>query len=319
MPSKKNIKATTSGAQPPLKIGSRVRCTDDRVEGRIVWANGTSVKIQWDDGEQVTWRRDALASKPIEILDTDAVTEEGLHTEAPRTDLDSEQIVPTALPQAESDTMPAATEQAAMPEVSVEPTLLAPEQPQAATDGSVAEPVSPAPEQTPAAPADSAPTPMAPAKPKRQRKAPAEPKEKKVSALDAAARGLAEEGRPMTCKEMIETMAAKGYWTSPGGQPPKRLCIPHYYANSRPRAPTPGSSKSIAASSPATALPDLPVATVSPTRPPDAGPLLVGADVRARRLNAPCANVGETVAFLSKTRPAGEIGWRDCGASDGTR
>ena len=43
---------------------------------------------------------------------------------------------------------------------------------------------------------------------------------KKVSALDAAARVLAEEGRPMTCKELIEAMAAKGYWTSPGGQTP---------------------------------------------------------------------------------------------------
>jgi hypothetical protein len=24
----------------------------------------------------------------------------------------------------------------------------------------------------------------------------------------------------MSCKELIETMAAKGYWTSPGGQTP---------------------------------------------------------------------------------------------------
>jgi hypothetical protein len=58
------------------------------------------------------------------------------------------------------------------------------------------------------------------AKPKRQRKAAAEPQAKKVSALDAAARVLAEEGRPMTCKEMITAMAAKGYWSSPGGQTP---------------------------------------------------------------------------------------------------
>src|SRR3954465_6071781 len=53
----------------PLKVGSRVRCTDDGVEGRITWANATVVKIQWDDGEQVTWRRDALADRPVEILD----------------------------------------------------------------------------------------------------------------------------------------------------------------------------------------------------------------------------------------------------------
>ena len=47
----------------PLKVGSRVRCTDDGVEGRITWANATVVKIQWNDGEQVTWRRDSLADR----------------------------------------------------------------------------------------------------------------------------------------------------------------------------------------------------------------------------------------------------------------
>src|SRR3954466_3860709 len=52
-----------------LKVGSRVRCTDDGVEGRLVWANATAVKIRWDDGEQVTWRRDSLAGRPLEILD----------------------------------------------------------------------------------------------------------------------------------------------------------------------------------------------------------------------------------------------------------
>ena len=31
---------------------------------------------------------------------------------------------------------------------------------------------------------------------------------------------LAEEGRPMTCKELIGAMAIKGYWTSPGGKTP---------------------------------------------------------------------------------------------------
>jgi hypothetical protein len=44
--------------------------------------------------------------------------------------------------------------------------------------------------------------------------------EKKFSALDAAAKVLAEEGKPMTCQEMIEAMAAKGYWSSPGGKTP---------------------------------------------------------------------------------------------------
>jgi hypothetical protein len=42
----------------------------------------------------------------------------------------------------------------------------------------------------------------------------------KLSALDAAARVMAEAGTPMSCKEMIGAMAAKGYWTSPKGQTP---------------------------------------------------------------------------------------------------
>ena len=52
------------------------------------------------------------------------------------------------------------------------------------------------------------------AKPKK------ESKPKKASCLDAAARVLAEAGQPMTCQEMIDAMAAKGYWTSPGGKTP---------------------------------------------------------------------------------------------------
>jgi hypothetical protein len=43
---------------------------------------------------------------------------------------------------------------------------------------------------------------------------------KKMSALDAAAKILAETGRPMNCQELIGAMAAKGYWTSPGGKTP---------------------------------------------------------------------------------------------------
>lgn len=44
--------------------------------------------------------------------------------------------------------------------------------------------------------------------------------EKKLSALDAAAKVLGETGQPMNCREMIEAMAAKGYWASPGGKTP---------------------------------------------------------------------------------------------------
>ncbi len=56
-------------------------------------------------------------------------------------------------------------------------------------------------------------------KPKRTR-APKEPKEKRVSGLDAAAKVLQESGEPMTAKEMVEAAEAKGYWKSPGGKTP---------------------------------------------------------------------------------------------------
>ena len=41
-----------------------------------------------------------------------------------------------------------------------------------------------------------------------------------MSALDAAAKVLSESKQPLRCREMIEQMAAKGYWKSPGGQTP---------------------------------------------------------------------------------------------------
>src|SRR5438105_10661668 len=72
MASKKQIAPHDVQSLKPLKVGSRVRCTDDGVEGRLVWANATAVKIRWDDGEQVTWRRDSLADRPLEILDPPA-------------------------------------------------------------------------------------------------------------------------------------------------------------------------------------------------------------------------------------------------------
>ncbi|RIK82897.1 MAG: hypothetical protein DCC68_05120 [Planctomycetota bacterium] len=42
----------------------------------------------------------------------------------------------------------------------------------------------------------------------------------KMSALDAAAKVLADAREPMNTKAMIEAMAAKGLWTSPGGKTP---------------------------------------------------------------------------------------------------
>jgi hypothetical protein len=47
-----------------------------------------------------------------------------------------------------------------------------------------------------------------------------ESKAKKHSAIDAAAQVLAKSGKPLNCKELIETMSAQKLWTSPGGKTP---------------------------------------------------------------------------------------------------
>jgi HB1, ASXL, restriction endonuclease HTH domain len=232
-------KTTPDASLQTLKIGSRVRCTDDRIEGRIVWANGVSVKIAWNDGEKVTWRRDSLAGRPIEILGGDEdqaaapapstveQTEPPLAAhetvavapEATATELSA----PTPEPAAAADAQPPAPEPL---EVPTEPAV-ATEAPTAATEqtephAATEEPPTPATDATagpPEAAAASEPTQTA-SKPKRERKAPAEPHEKKLSALDAAAKVLAETRTPMSCQELIGAMAGKGYWTSPGGKTP---------------------------------------------------------------------------------------------------
>jgi len=45
-------------------------------------------------------------------------------------------------------------------------------------------------------------------------------KPKKLSAIDAAAKVLGESKEPMSARQMIDAMAAKKYWTSPGGKTP---------------------------------------------------------------------------------------------------
>jgi len=59
---------------------------------------------------------------------------------------------------------------------------------------------------------------------KGKAKSPKPAKEKKatrVSALDAAARVLADAAAPMRAKEMVAEMEAKGLWKSPGGKTPE--------------------------------------------------------------------------------------------------
>jgi hypothetical protein len=234
MASKKKNTSTTISNLAAVRLGSRVRGTDDGVAGRIVWANGVAVKIQWDDGAQVTWKRDSLATRPIEFLDDD-----GDPSAAPATpaatepQLEAEPTATTERAQEAPVTMPATTEAtAAQPEpTAAEPVAPAPitSTTEPATTEAVAPTTQPAtpgpglansePAAAPTASASAAAAPT-PAKPKRPHKAAAEPKAKKLSALDAAAKVLAEEGRAMTCPELITAMAAKGYWTSPGGQTP---------------------------------------------------------------------------------------------------
>lgn len=63
----------------------------------------------------------------------------------------------------------------------------------------------------------------APAGAKRTKAAPpaqGEKPKKKLSALDAAAQVLREAGTAMSTGELIEAMASKGLWTSPGGKTP---------------------------------------------------------------------------------------------------
>ena len=44
-----------------------------------------------------------------------------------------------------------------------------------------------------------------------------------MSVLDAAVKVLGASKEPMRAKEMIERMAAKGYWKSPGGKTPHAM------------------------------------------------------------------------------------------------
>lgn len=59
-----------------------------------------------------------------------------------------------------------------------------------------------------------------PAKSRRGKEA-AEPRPKRLSAINAAAQILQEADRPLRAKEMIEAMAERGLWSSPKGQTPE--------------------------------------------------------------------------------------------------
>ena len=164
MGKKKNTPKAGTTSLPAIHIGTRVRCTDAGVEGRIAFANAFAVKIKWDDGQEVTWKRSELAGKPIAFLDAEPADQPGLTPRQSAPPLRATRPAGFAIPKRQR-------------------------QPKAAD------------------PQTATATP------------------KKLSALDAAAKVLAETGTPMTCKELIGAMAAKGYWASPGGKTPEAtLC-----------------------------------------------------------------------------------------------
>jgi hypothetical protein len=252
MTSKKKSLTTPSTSPQTLKIGSRVRCTDDRVEGRIVWANAVSLKIRWDDGEQVTWRRDSLVERPIEILDggedqsTSVVQPVAAEQsgpiesplavpEEPSTTTAAEplplQPEPSIMEPTGEPTATAITSTGQLSESLAEPTevsLAVVSEAAPASDAPVEETTlsEPAPQEqkTPEQTAEQPEAIATTTKPPRKRNAKKgadDGKEKKLSALDAAAKALAETGTAMACQEMIAAMAAKGYWTSPAGRTPQ--------------------------------------------------------------------------------------------------
>jgi type IV secretory pathway VirB10-like protein len=197
MSSKTKAAPHDADSPKPLKVGSRVRCTDDGVEGRIVWANALSVKIRWDDGEQVTWRRDSLADRPVEVLDPP--------DDEPANSPDEPVQAPAPQPateQATTESGPA--EGADLP--AVEPTL--------PTQAPAPEP--PVGEQSQAEQPPKATKKRQPKEPTAKQGS----KDKKLSALDAAVKVLAGASAPMNCQELIEAMAAKGLWSSPAGRTP---------------------------------------------------------------------------------------------------
>jgi hypothetical protein len=72
--------------------------------------------------------------------------------------------------------------------------------------------------ETPASAGTAEPQAQRPKKGRATKKA--EGGAKKLSALEAAARVLAEGGTALNCQELIQVMADKGLWVSPGGKTP---------------------------------------------------------------------------------------------------
>src|SRR5262249_15906452 len=64
MARKQKNRGIISDNLPTVRIGSRVRCTDDGVLGRIVWANALSVNVHCHDAHHITWKLHSLPASP---------------------------------------------------------------------------------------------------------------------------------------------------------------------------------------------------------------------------------------------------------------
>ena len=223
MNSDKKTSANPPASMPALKIGSLVRCTDDGVEGRIVWANAVAVKVRWDDGEQITWRRDSLADRPIEILDAAGDEDQHEVTDAPEQPVAKQPVDPaaTAPVPAEPHFDPPPAEPTEEPgAVAPEPTPAANTQTEDVSPSESPQQAQEAPEQMGVQP-ETTSSAIKPTGTPKAKQAVDGGKEKRLSALDAAAKVLDEIGRAMTCQELIAVMSAKGYWSSPGSKTPQ--------------------------------------------------------------------------------------------------
>ena len=188
MSSQEKSPTTSPASMPALKIGSHVRCTDDGIEGRIIWCNAVAVKIKWKDGEQVTWRRDSLLDRPIEILDEVGDEDQREATDAPEqpvaqppVDLADAAPPPTEPPPAEPADEPVA--------VALEPTPAADTQTEGVPPSEFAQQVQKTPEPTDEQP-ETTSSAIKPTGTRKTKQAVDDGKQERLSALDAAAKVL---------------------------------------------------------------------------------------------------------------------------------
>lgn len=94
---------------------------------------------------------------------------------------------------------------------------------------------------------------------------------KKFSAINAAAKVLAEAKEPMACKELLAAMEKKGLWTSPGGKTPNATMFSAILREINAKGSKPGLRRRIDDSSRSTRSPDSRVAACDAPRSPRAG------------------------------------------------